>query len=217
MIGQDERIKEEVQRAAFGMGMVGIDCTVEDGRVLLEGVVPSDEVAYQLEAAVRSVAGVRGVSNKLTVEGFEATVESVAEGIDLSEDFTSEVGTSDYMEAASEAEPYTPPTDPVVKSDRSTDGVEIVNGFAESATEDAATAGLPGLPRGDDELLQAVMAALHSDAATTDLALQIEVLDGVVFLRGVVPSLDDVDAAESIAAEVPGVEEVREELAIEGM
>lgn len=217
MIGQDERIKEEVLRAAYGMGILEVDCTVEEGMVFLEGVVPSDETAYQLEAVVRGVAGVRGVSNRLTVEGFEATVENIAEGIDLSEDFTAEVGTGDYMEAASEAEPYTPPTDPVVKADRSTDGVEMVNGFAETATDEAAIAGLPGMPRGDDEVLEAVMAALHSDAATTDLPLAVEVLDGVVYLRGVVPSLEDVDAAESVAAEVPGVEEVHEELIIEGM
>ncbi len=217
MIGQDERIKEEVLRTAFAMGVLGIDCSVEDGVVLLEGVVPSDEAASQMEAMVRGIPGVRGVSNRLAVEGFEATVENVAEGVDLSEDFTAEVGTGDYMEAASEAEPYTPPTDPVIKADRSTDGVEMVNGFAETATDEAATANLPGTPRGDDEILQAVMAALHADAATTDLPLEVEVIDGVVYLRGVVPSLDDVDAAESVAAEVPGVEEVQEELTIEGM
>lgn len=217
MVSQDERIRREVLRAALRLGETAVDCTVSEGHVILEGVVSSDEGAYQLEAAARGVAGVRSVTNDLMVEGFAAMVGNVVEGVDLTPDFTAEVGTPDYMEAVSEAEPYTPPIDPVVKADRSTDGVEIVNGFAETADDEAALAHLPGQPRGDDEIQEAVVAALHSDAATTDLAVEVEVQDGVVFLRGVVPSLDDVDLAEGVAARVPGIEEVREELQVEGM
>jgi osmotically-inducible protein OsmY len=127
------------------------------------------------------------------------------------------VGTPDYLESVSEAEPYTPPTDPVVKPDRSTDGIEMLNGFAEAATDEAALEQLPGIPRGDDELREAVLAALHADAATTDLVIDVEAQDGLVTLRGTVPTLEDVDLAEAVAAEVPGVEEVQEELQVEGM
>lgn len=217
MVSQDERIRREVLQAASRLDERRVACIVEEGHVILDGVVSSDECSYQLEDAARSVPGVRSVTNDLMVERFAAEVGNVVEGIDLTPDFTAHVGTDDSMEAASEAEPYFPPTDPVVEPDRSTDGVEIVNGFAPTADEDAALANLPGLPRGDDEIQQAVQSALHSDAATIGLPVRVKVQDGVVTLRGVVPSLEDADLAESVAAGVPGVEEVREELQVEGM
>jgi len=218
MVSQDERIARQVLQAAMELGEMSVACTVEQGHVVLEGVVSSDEHAYQLEATTRSIAGVSSVENELAIEGFAASVDSVIEGVDLVPDFTSEVSADDAMEAASEAEPYFPAIDPVVKPDRSTDGIEMVGGFARSADEpDAATANLPGRPRGDDELREAVLAALHADAATTDLVLEVEAQDGVVFLRGIVPSLDDADLAESVAARVPGVEEVQDELEIQGL
>lgn len=218
MVSQDERIRQQVLQAAAGLGEGYVDCAVEEGRVILEGVVSSDERSYQLEAAARAVPGVRSVSNELAIEGFEATVDNVIEGVDLFPDFTAEVSAGDATEAVSEAEPYFPPTDPVVKSDRSTDGIEIVNGFAGTADElDAATANLPGIPRGDDELREAVLAVLHTDAATTDLLLDVDVQEGIVTLRGTVPSLEDVDLAESVAARAPGVEEVQEELEVQGL
>lgn len=217
MVGEDERIKREVLRAASDFGEPAVACAVEDGHVTLEGVISSDEQAYQLEAAVRALPGVRSVANDLMIEGFTASVGNVVEGVDLTPDFTAEVGTADYFESVSEAEPYTPPTDPVVKPDRSTDGIEMLNGFAETAGDEASTAQLPGVPRGDDELRDAVLAALHADAATTDLFIEVEAQDGTVMLRGMVPTLEDVDSAETVAAQVPGVEEVLEELQVEGM
>lgn len=218
MIIQDERIRQQVLQAAQGMGEESVDCSVQDGYIILEGVVSSDEQSYRLEAAARGVPGVRSVVNRLAIEGFEARVDNVIEGIDLFPDFTADIGAGDAMEAASEAEPYFPPTDPVVKPDRSTDGIEIVGGFAKTADDlDASTSNLPGVPRGDDELREAVLAALHADAATTDLVLDVDVQDGTVFLRGTVASLEDADLAESVAARVPGVEEVQEELNIQGM
>ena len=217
MVDENERIRREIQSAASQFNEPSITCSVEDGDVILEGVVSSDEHSYQLESLARGIAGVRSVTNDLLVDGFAASVGNVVEGVDLTPDFTADVGTSDYVESVSEAEPYTPPTDPVVKADRSTDGVEIVNGFAETADDDAAFARLPGRPRGDDELRDAVLAALHADAGTTDLQVDVEAHEGTVVLRGVVPSLDDADLAETVAAEVAGVEEVQEELQIEGL
>lgn len=40
--------------------------------------------------------------------------------------------------------------------------------------------------------------------------------DGVVYLRGRVGSLEDVELAEAVAEQVPGVDEVEEELEVEG-
>ena len=218
MDSNDEKIREQLLQAFAAFGEVSVDCTVREGTVILEGVVSSDERSYQLEAAARAVQGVKSVDNKLAVEGFEAVVDNVIEGVDLFPDFTADVSADDTMEAVSEAEPYFPPTDPVVKPDRSTDGIEMLGGFAQTADDiDASTANLPGKPRGDDELREAVLAALHADAATTDLTLDVAVQDGTVILRGTVPSLDDADLAESVAARVPGVEDVQDELDIQGL
>lgn len=217
MISQDERIRDEFQQIASGMGETSVFCTVEDGELTLEGVVSSDEISIQLEGAARQIPGIRSVRNALLVEGFSAEVDNVVEGVDLTPDMNAEAGAADIMEATAEADPYFPPTDPVVKPDRSTDGVQMVGGFAQTADPDAATAGLPGLPRGDDEIRTAVLDALKADAYTTDMSVEVEVEDGIVFLRGTVQSLEDVDLIESVAANVPMVEEVREELQVEGM
>ncbi len=221
MISQDERIRRDVLRVAAALGENGVSCSVEDGDVVLEGSISSDEQAYQLEAAVKALPAVRFVTNDMSVEGFAADVDNTAEGVDLTPDFTSEVGTGDAITAASEGEPYFPPTDPVVKPDRSWDGIEMLGGFAESAdekpTEVPRAPTPPQVPPGDEELRERVVEALHLDAATTDLPIEVEVQGGVVFLRGSVPSLDDADSAETVASRVQGVEEVEEELEIRGL
>jgi|GraSoiStandDraft_2_1057267.scaffolds.fasta_scaffold3759209_1 osmotically-inducible protein OsmY len=43
------------------------------------------------------------------------------------------------------------------------------------------------------------------------LELTVETIDGVVYLHGAVPSLDDSDLAAEVAARVPGVVEVVDE------
>jgi osmotically-inducible protein OsmY len=44
------------------------------------------------------------------------------------------------------------------------------------------------------------------------LAIEVEVLDGVAHLRGVVAGLEDAEVAEAVTARVPGVIEVADEL-----
>lgn len=217
MVGEDERIRQQLRAAAHSLGERGVSAVCEEGHVILDGVVSTDERSYELEAIARRISGVQSVTNDLMVERFDAAVDNVVEGIDLTPDFNADVGTGDASEAVSEAEPYFPPTDPVVKSDRSRDGIEMLGGFAEGADVEGALANLPGPPRGDDEVRDAVLAALHLNSETTDLTVQVEVENAVVTLSGVVPSLEDVDLVESVAAGIPGVEEVREELQIEGM
>jgi osmotically-inducible protein OsmY len=65
---------------------------------------------------------------------------------------------------------------------------------------------------GDEALADAVRRELAEDAATTDLTITVVVRNGVVHLLGAVPDLDDADNAEAVAARVPGVVEVLEEL-----
>jgi osmotically-inducible protein OsmY len=65
---------------------------------------------------------------------------------------------------------------------------------------------------GDEALADAVRQELAEDAATADLVIHVAVRNGVVHLRGRVADLDDADNAESVAARVPGIREVVEEL-----
>ena len=48
--------------------------------------------------------------------------------------------------------------------------------------------------------------------STTDLQIEVTVEQGVVYLRGRVEGIEDVDNAESVAGRVPGVLDVVEEL-----
>lgn len=132
-------------------------------------------------------------------------------------DFQEDPGTTDVMEAVEEGLPYFPPTDPVVAPDPDDEeGLEIVGGFASDALEGPLEEELLPAPvrRGDDELAAAVHRALRADSYTTDLNIEVEVEDGVVYLRGMVTSLEDIEQAEEVAGRVPGIEDVVEELEI---
>ena len=71
--------------------------------------------------------------------------------------------------------------------------------------------------RNDDDLALAVQRELGEDALTADLPIRVGAVNGVVILRGEVPSLEDAENAEAVAARVGGVQEVREELGITGL
>lgn len=126
--------------------------------------------------------------------------------------------TTDSLIAAEEGIPYMPPTDPVVRPSNSAQELEIVTGFGATADEEypdtLATTAFGDGPPGDEDIRQQVVEALSSDAATIDLQIEVFVRNGVVRLRGSVPTLDDAESAEEVAARVPTVREVREELTV---
>jgi hypothetical protein len=131
-------------------------------------------------------------------------------------DFQDDVGTTDVELAVEEGLTYIPPMDPVVMPDDSDDGLEVVGGFASDSLESPLTQdqGPARLRRNDVDLVEAVTRALRADGYTTDLNIEVEVEDGVVYLRGQVTSLEDIEQAEEVAGRVPGVEDVEEELEI---
>lgn len=126
--------------------------------------------------------------------------------------------TTDSLIAAEEGIPYMPPTDPVVRPSTSDQDLEIVTGFGETSIDEfpdtLATTALGDAPPGDEDIRQQVVEALSSDAATIDLTIDVFVRNGVVHLRGRVPTLTDADLAEEVAGRVPTVREVREELTV---
>lgn len=134
-------------------------------------------------------------------------------------DFTHNLGATEPWEAAEEGEPYFPPTDPVVRPAPVTrGGLEIVGGFSATAMDEV---GVEGEPRGrvpdDEQIRAAVLQDLREEALTTDLRIRVAVHHGVVYLRGSVPSLEDAEAAEEVAARVEGVAEVVDELEVESL
>ncbi|MDQ3855286.1 MAG: BON domain-containing protein, partial [Chloroflexota bacterium] len=120
------------------------------------------------------------------------------------------------MTSAEEGEPWFPPTDPVIDPEGNDLGGASMAGSVLVTDDDFdAAEDQPAVPVGDDELAGAVELALNADAQTNGLDIQVLVANGVVTLRGTVRSLDDVEAAEEVAARVEGVVDVTEELAVE--
>ena len=137
----------------------------------------------------------------------------VDSGFEAEPDFTDDIGTTDSEEAAAEAIPYFPPTDPVVRETDTQEGLEVVGGFSATSMDDQV-GGASFDDRNDDDLNQAVMRELAEDSLTIDLDVQAVTVNGVVVLRGVVDALEDAENAEAVASRVPGVKEVREEITV---
>lgn len=142
---------------------------------------------------------------------------------DAEDDFAAPVGTPDDIGVIEEGETYFPPVDPVVEPARSGRGLEIVGGFQSEATDDTEEVGGVAfdesvsvnnetrlIERDDDEMREDVLRALQEDSETTSLVLDVDVLRGVVYLRGNVQSIDDAENAESVASRVPGVVRVED-------
>ena len=153
-----------------------------------------------------SAPGDYAIEPDLTAQPLQTTnVEDFAEPMELD---TATVDILDETENVQFA-----PTDPVITTDRHGQ-TQVLGGFAPTA-EDASEAVRTENPvRGDEALADAVRQALRSDASTTDLQIDVQVRQGVVRLRGVVPGLEDAENAESVAGDVPGVDEVIEELQV---
>jgi hypothetical protein len=112
-------------------------------------------------------------------------------------------------------EPYFPPTDPVVAIDGRGE-LEVLGGWTPTSADEAEVApSATGWRPGDEALADAVRRELREDAATTALELAVTVREGRVLLRGRVADLIDAENAEAVAARVPGVLEVIEELELQ--
>jgi osmotically-inducible protein OsmY len=232
----------EEQLAAVGL-QVGVEQT--DGTLLLTGIVDTEESKQAAADIAAEVAPGSPIDNQIEVEsilptdvddfvGDEPSAELAdsiseirADGGELDPDFTDQPGITDPLQAsgASSSDPddpantgevYTPPIDPVVTTDAHGQ-TRVLGGFELDAAEDTSVerSALDGAP-GDEALADAIRRELSEDAATTDLNIFVAVRNGVAHLRGQVPDLDDADNAEAVAARVPGVREVVEELDVSG-
>lgn len=123
-------------------------------------------------------------------------------------------------DADNPAEPdptYFAPTDPVIRADDK-GSVNVLNGFEPtSLDDDSVDLSVEDARLGDEALADAVRRELREDASTTDLQVDVRVVNGVAHLRGTVPSLVDAEDAEAVASEVPGVVNVVDELDVQGL
>jgi osmotically-inducible protein OsmY len=217
-----------------------------EGTLLLTGVVDTEEareaavdiVAQAMpDARIDNQIGVESVlptdvddfvSDEPTAELADSIDDIRDRGAELEPDFTDRPGLDDPTEAAGadssgpddpaeSGEVYTPPVDPVIAADAHGQ-VRVLGGFEIDSMDDAPVerSALDSLP-GDEALADAIRRELSEDSATTDLNVVVAVRRGVVHLRGQVADMDDADNAEAVAARVPGVREVVEELEVVGL
>lgn len=207
------------------------------GVVTIVGAVRTERDYERAEIAAADVPGVTRVVNHLVVDTLAGSTPvdrtivepEIAAEIELNHlhfasgteiDFNGNAGTTDTAESAAEDVPFFAPTDPpVVRAPRDDEGFQVAGGFSETSMDSPIE--LEQLPShllsGDDEIARLVRMALREDAGTTDLPIAVHVRRGIVYLRGVVQSLAEVELAEGVASRVPGVDEVREELEVVGM
>ncbi len=201
-----------------------------DKSVRLEGTVRTESDVHDAVRYAR-IPGVQRIENNLVIDPLVGSIPldggvlspELAAEIELNQlhvasgteiDLNESVGTTDTAIATDEAVPYFPPTDPPTRTvPRQAEGIEVVDGFAPTSLD--APIDLEQLPcpllTGDDEIAREVRLMLMDDAATADLNIHVTVRQGVVHLRGVVPTVADAETAEEVASRVPNVAEVVEE------
>lgn len=207
----------------------------DHGRLVISGAVGSEELVGAIMDIARHVAGDTPLDTNIDVVMLQAGEQGE---FDLSEgdvgnwrggsagydeddeiepgDFTDQEGITD-PDAASGAgssgvdlgdDPtegdrvYTPPLDPVGSD------TEVIGGFSESSLSSLVTERSSDGSYGDEAIAESVRRELREDSATNPLALDIAVRGGVVVISGQVQTMDDAEAAQSVAARVPGVREV---------
>lgn len=137
------------------------------------------------------------------LEGFED------DEMDLDPGFDAPVSTR----ITEDSETYFPPTDPVVRPSTGPEKLEIVGGFG-ATSMDPEPGTDDGVYPGDEALTEIVKRELLEDALTIDLDLEVSTVNGVVTLRGQVPSQQDADNAASVAGRIDWVREVQDEMTV---
>lgn len=232
-----ERIEREISRAGLDViveedgarlvltGMVSTererDAAVDIARALAAGHDVDDgiEVAGALPAQIGSgsvdeteAAGFAGATAGLESDDALSAVDLQDRGTLVDPTAASGPSGTHDDDVSEGGAVYVPSSDPVGTNR------EVIGGFQSDAMErvEVRRSALDGVT-GDEALADAVRRELREDAATTDLDVFVEVQERVALLRGRVPMLQDAENAEAVAARVPGVAEVLEELSVADM
>ena len=208
---------------------------VRDGQVIIDGRVSTPEARRAAEDLAAALAPGLKIANQVEVETYvpEEVGHLRIRGPDDGEPLqsgelepptglvhgTHPVDTGTRPPEARDpgtgesGEPFLAPVDPVLGLDPR-GRPRVLGGFGLSSLDSVEVAPSAHEPLlGDEAVADAVRRELHEDAATTALAIEVEVWDGVAHLRGVVAGPEDAEAAEAVAARVPGVVEVADDLA----
>jgi hypothetical protein len=236
---RDEDLAKRIT-VLLGDARIPVDVDVRNGVARLTGRVDSMRTRQAAIDLAQTVDGVTAIDDQIDLEvivpdmAYEpldadeqfdyADRQSLRDDIsDTDPTFEESPGTTYFQEAIEEAEPYFPPTDPVVRPSTDEEELEVVGGFEGTSMDELVTdpdlepsaseeAGeLYGYgPRADGDIQQDVTRELREDAYTSTMPLEVEVVNGVVYLRGRLQSIEDAEYAEDVAARVPGVVEVRD-------
>jgi hypothetical protein len=128
--------------------------------------------------------------------------------------------TYDVNQAWDQGLTYTPPTDPPILAGDDPQGAEIAAGFAPSMEN--SNPDVEDLPErvdnNDWDLLEDVKLALQINSETGNLTnVRVAVINGVVNLSGTVQNDQDIWLVEEIVADLPGVEDVNNNLEVEDL
>ena len=127
--------------------------------------------------------------------------------------------TDDEMVAAEEGVPYDPPSDRVLSSPREGHGGADVAGTAPTSSGELEREDYVQPPQAtdvprDDELQADVIERLRSTDVVAGDRIRVAAAGGRVLLTGEVESIDILDEILGIVGEVPGVEEVVDEIEV---
>ncbi len=208
------------------LGDAGLDVAVSqtDGVITLAGYVNSAEARQAAEDIARSVAPRLRVDNALHVNpSLPTAIEDLGakepppdvvatEGDEIEPDFTVLPPATDETEVLERGGVGFAPVDPVIATGARGE-VQILGGFGtDSMASLEVDASAQDAEPGDEALAEAIRRELREDSATSGLEIDVFVRRGIAHLRGRVSGLEDVDNAESVAARVPGVQDVVEEI-----
>ena len=125
--------------------------------------------------------------------------------------------TDNPLVATEEGVPYAPPTDRVLSEPRGAEGADVAGtaptDAGELEREDAIQRDDSLAPR-DDELAADVVAALRDSDVPAGDRIRVRAEGSRVILSGEVESVDILDEILGIAGDVPGAEEVADEVTV---
>jgi osmotically-inducible protein OsmY len=237
-------VTQRIEKALVQDAELHLAVEEDEGRVVVSGMVSTENEHDTALDIVTSLAGAKPIDDNIEVEG--AMPEYLGKLHLAPGDFEGFTGGEPGLEEAGGLEPgdfgdqdlatdpfagsgagpsssepddaaegnvaYVPPVDPVGGSRRVIGGYEITSLDDQPETERSTFDGRMG----DDEIATAVLRELKEDAATSDLDVHVTVRNGVVHLRGSVPTIDDAENTETVASRVAGVARVTEMLDVTG-
>lgn len=195
---------EELRQAALDIAreIAGAVTIVDDIEVV--DAIP-DEIAA-VPADARSERGIARLQRAPTGVALEPGDFAGQQLVGSADEASGPERSLEADEVSEGDEVFVPPVDPPM------DRNDVVGGLELSSMDDVAVEESSDYALGDEAIREAVLRELHEDSATTALEIEVTVEEGIVRLSGRVQSLDDAESAEEVAARVPGVVDVEEEL-----